>query len=267
MAVSPPGRCGAGHLNVNGVPVARSGRTGGRRHTWWIVGAIVLVLAAAGVGTWLATRGTSSAAAGIVTTTSVQTVDDGDDPADRGGHRHDRADDDSRPQLRRVRQGDRGRRDADQVVGVGQVLATVDPTTLNATLGPGAGHVGQRPGAAGDRRGRRCLGDPDRPRQRQHRLGAEPGDRGADGGVGRHARLDDRRDGRLGGPDGRPAGDRVVVRLGLRCGVESTGTSSTGSGSSGSGFAGSSGVRLLRRPRPARRRPARWSWSRRAPTS
>jgi len=107
------GRRGEGHSNRNGVAVARSGRTGGRRHKWWIVGAVVLVLAGAGVGTWLATRGTSSGAAGIVTTTTVHTADL--DFAVSG----------------RVTAVDVA---PNQVVTVGQVLATVDPTTLNATL-------------------------------------------------------------------------------------------------------------------------------------
>jgi len=119
---------------MNGVAVARSGRTGGRRHTWWIVGAVVLVLAGAGVGTWLATRGTSSAAAGIVTTTSVQTVTTGtitQTVAATGTIEPTTTADLNFAVAGKVTAVDVT---ANQVVTVGQVLATVDPTTLNATL-------------------------------------------------------------------------------------------------------------------------------------
>jgi len=114
--------------------VARSGRTGGRRHRWWIVGAVVLVLAGAGVGTWLATRGTSSAAAGIVTTTSIQTVATGtiqQTVAATGTIEPTTTADLNFAVSGKVTAVDVA---PNQVVSVGQVLATVDPTTLNATL-------------------------------------------------------------------------------------------------------------------------------------
>jgi multidrug efflux pump subunit AcrA (membrane-fusion protein) len=134
MAMGQLGRRGEGHSNRNGVAVARSGRTGGRRHKWWIVGAVVLVLAGAGVGTWLATRGTSSGAAGIVTTTTVQTVTTGtiqQTVAATGTIEPTTTADLDFAVSGRVTAVDVA---PNQVVTVGQVLATVDPTTLNATL-------------------------------------------------------------------------------------------------------------------------------------
>jgi multidrug efflux pump subunit AcrA (membrane-fusion protein) len=114
--------------------VAKTGRTGPGRRKWWIIAAAIIVLAGAGVGTWLATRGTSSGAAGIVTTTSVQTVTTGTvsqtvaatgtiEPATTADQNFAVS---GKVTAVDVAQG--------QVVTEGQTLATVDPTTLNATL-------------------------------------------------------------------------------------------------------------------------------------
>ena len=95
---------------------------------------MVVVLAGAGVGTWLATRGTSSAAAGIVTTTTVQSVTTGtisQTVAATGTIEPTTTADLNFAVSGKVTAVDVA---ANQVVTAGQALATVDPTALNATL-------------------------------------------------------------------------------------------------------------------------------------
>jgi len=95
---------------------------------------VVVVLAGAGVGTWLATRGTSSAAAGIVTTTTVQSVTTGtisQTVAATGTIEPTTTADLNFAVSGKVTAVDVA---ANQVVTAGQALATVDPTALNATL-------------------------------------------------------------------------------------------------------------------------------------
>ena len=114
--------------------MAKTGRTGSHRRKWWIVAAAVIVLTGAGVGTWLATRSTSSGAAGIVTTSSIKTVTTGTvsqtvaatgtiEPATTADENFAVS---GKVTAVDVTQG--------QVVTEGQTLATVDPTTLDATL-------------------------------------------------------------------------------------------------------------------------------------
>jgi len=112
--------------------VARKSGSGGSRK-WWAVG-IVVVVVGAGVGTWFATRPASASATGVVTTTKVQTVTTGTisqtvsatgtiEPATQAS-------------LNFAVSGKVTAVDvtAGQQVADGQTLATVDPTTLNATL-------------------------------------------------------------------------------------------------------------------------------------
>jgi len=106
----------------------------GRSRKWWWVLAAVIVLVGAGLGIWFATRPSSASATGIVTTTSVQTVTTGTisqtvaatgtiEPA-------------TTADLNFAVSGKVTAVDvvAGQAVTAGQALATVDPTTLNASL-------------------------------------------------------------------------------------------------------------------------------------
>ncbi|MGA2835608.1 MAG: biotin/lipoyl-binding protein [Acidimicrobiales bacterium] len=111
-----------------------TGVKSGRSKKWWIAGAVVVVLAGAGVGTWFATRPSTATAAGIVTTTTVQTVATGTisqtvaatgtiEPATQANLNFAVS---GKVTAVAVTPG--------QVVTVGQTLATVDPTALNASL-------------------------------------------------------------------------------------------------------------------------------------
>ena len=114
--------------------MARAARAGGHGRRWWIVGGVVLVLIGAGVGTWLATRSASSAAAGIVTTTTVQTVSTGtiqQTVAATGTIEPTTTADLNFAVSGKVTAVDVA---PNQTVAVGQVLATLDPTSLNAAL-------------------------------------------------------------------------------------------------------------------------------------
>ena len=114
--------------------MAKKDRTGSGRRRWWIIAAAVVVLAGAGVGTWLGTRSTTSAAAGIVTTTSVQTVTTGtvsQTVSATGTLEPATTADENFAVSGKVTAVDVT---PGQVVSEGQALATVDPTTLDATL-------------------------------------------------------------------------------------------------------------------------------------
>src|SRR5665213_3266401 len=123
---------GPGHSNLLEVQVARSPKT--RRFRTWRVVTTVVLLVSAGVGTWFATRPSSAAASGVVTTTSVHTVSTGTisqtvaatgtiEPATQAS-------------LSFAVSGKVTAVDVipGQAVAVGQTLATVDPTALNASL-------------------------------------------------------------------------------------------------------------------------------------
>ena len=109
------------------------GNTGGGSKKWWVV-AVVVVLAGVGVGVWFATRPSSASATGIVTSTSVQTVSTGtisQTVAATGTIQPATTADLNFAVSGKVTAVDVT---AGQTVAVGQTLATVDPTTLDATL-------------------------------------------------------------------------------------------------------------------------------------
>jgi multidrug efflux pump subunit AcrA (membrane-fusion protein) len=119
-------------MNIDGDHVARSPQAG-RSKKWWIL-AVVIVLVGAGVGIWFATRPSSAAATGVVTTTSVQTVTTGtisQTVAATGTIEPATTADLNFAVSGKVTAVDVT---AGQVVTAGQTLATVDPTSLNATL-------------------------------------------------------------------------------------------------------------------------------------
>ena len=99
--------------------------------------------------------------------------------------------------------------------------------------GPGPGHAGQRPGPAVLRSGRRGLVGPDRLRPGQHRLGPDPGHQRPDRAGRGHPDLDHRRNGGLGRPDRRPAGDRLIRRRAPRAPTPRRRPSGSGTGSTG----------------------------------
>ena len=123
---------GTGRTNVDKEHMARSTKSG-RSRKWWIA-AVVIVVAGAGAGIWFATRPSGAATTGVVTTTTVQTVATGTisqtvaatgtiEPATQAN----------------LSFAVSGKVDAvdvapGQVVTLGQTLATVDPTALNASL-------------------------------------------------------------------------------------------------------------------------------------
>ena len=266
----------AGHTDVDEVQVAKQqaapvgpGGSGGSSR------AVVIVLAGAGVGTWFATRSTLERPPPASSRRrSVQTVTTGTitqtvaatgtiEPATTADLNFAVS---GKVTAVDVTAGQVGRRRPD--------AGHRRPDRAQRHAGPGPGHPGQRPGPAGHRPGRPAHRHPDRPRQRQHRLGAEPGDRGPDGRDRRHAGVDHGRHRGVGRPHRGPAGDRLVAprprrapAVHLRARPARTGsTGASARPASGARLVGGVGVRgvlgglvvLVA---------ARWSWCRPAPTS
>ena len=124
-----------------------------RRYRWPIVGAAVVIIAAAiALPLWL-TSG-SSTPVGLSDHDGDRAGDDRHDPADRDEFGHDRAGQSGQPQLRRLRDRHRGQRQGrpDRHGRPGARHRRHDGAIGAAQRGPGAADVGRRTGSPATRR-------------------------------------------------------------------------------------------------------------------
>ena len=139
----------------------------------------MVVLAGAGTAIWFGTRSSSSAAAGIVTTTKVQAVTTG--TVSQTVAATGTIEPTTTADLNFAVSGTVTAVNvvAGQVVTAGQALATVDPTALERqpSLRPRPPWPTTRPSWPPTRAAFGSSAHPDRAPQRQHRLGPEPGER------------------------------------------------------------------------------------------
>ncbi len=179
----------------------------GTARRWAVVGAIVVVVAGAGVGTWLATEG-SGAATGLTTSTTVQTVSTGTisqtvsssgtiEPANQAD-----LDFAVSGRVTAVNVG------VGQAVTAGQALATIDDTSLSASLAVAQATLANDQAQLSADQGNgassaQLASDSANVASAQSQV-----DERAGFARRRDARLDHRRHGRRGEPRGRPAGHR-----------------------------------------------------------